>query len=92
MLMCAPAHYEVTYAINPWMHGHLRATSATTARRQWTLLREVLARHVLIEAVAPIDGLPDMPFTANAGLVHGTRFIPSRCARRPISRTKRLQP
>ena len=78
ILICAPAHFEVSYAINPWMQGHLRATSAATAQHQWTLLREVLARHALIETVAPIDGLPDMPFTANAGLVRRNRFIPSR--------------
>ena len=78
LLMCAPAHYEVSYAINPWMQGNLHAASATAAQNQWTLLREVLARHALIETVAPIDGLPDMPFTANAGLVRGNRFIPSR--------------
>ena len=31
-----------------------------------------------IETIEAIAGLPDMPFTANAGLLHGKRFVPSR--------------
>lgn len=77
LLMCPPAHFNVDYEINPWMRGNLGAVSNALATRQWEQLREVLAHHASVELIAPRAGLPDMVFTANAGLVHGHRFVPS---------------
>lgn len=76
-LMCAPTHFAVEYAINPWMAGQCDRVDASTAMVQWTLLRDVLGRHADIECLAPMRGLPDLPFTANAGLVQGGVFVPS---------------
>lgn len=72
--MCAPAHFDVTYRINPWMDpagwSSDRARYAALAREQWQGLRDTLARiGARIELVKPVDGLPDMVFTANGGLV-----------------------
>lgn len=78
LLMCAPAHFEVRYAINPWMHDHIGATSSVQAQTQWTLLRELLGRHAQVETIAPVAGLVDMAFTANGGFVLGEVFVPSR--------------
>ncbi len=80
VLMCPPVHFNVDYEINPWMRGNLGAVSHALALRQWEQLREVLAREARIELIAPRTGLPDMVFTANAGLVHGRRFVPSNFA------------
>jgi N-Dimethylarginine dimethylaminohydrolase len=33
---------------------------------------------VTLERMEPIEGLPDMVFTANAGVLHGRRAVPSR--------------
>lgn len=78
LLMCAPAHFEVRYAINPWMFDHIGATSSVQAQTQWTLLRELLGRHARVETIAPVAGLADMVFTANGGFVFGDVFVPSR--------------
>ena len=77
-LMCAPRFYRVAYVINPWMEGNVGRTDAEVATRQWEGLRAELARRAGLDDVEPADGLPDMPFAANAGLVHDGTFIPAR--------------
>ena len=42
-LMCPPAYFDVTYAINPWMRPDEPA-DAGLAMRQWTRLRETYLR------------------------------------------------
>lgn len=78
-LLMSPAHYfEVTYEINPWMDPR-RGVDGPLARQQWDALYGVLTEEVgaNVELVAPVPGLPDFVFTANAGLVVGSTFIPS---------------
>lgn len=77
LLMCAPAHFAVNDSISPWMDGQSGRASSSRARSQWTALREILGRHATIETIDAVAGQPDMPFTANAGLLHGGRFVPS---------------
>lgn len=73
LLMCAPEHYEVRYEINPWMH-RTRAVEGELARRQWqTLRRLILDRGAEVLMIDQVAGMPDMVFTANAGLVHGNK-------------------
>ncbi len=76
--MCPPSHFGVLYEINPWMDA-TTVVDADSARQQWEHLASTLrvagAEVVLME---PADGLPDLVFTANAGLVNGNQFIPSR--------------
>ena len=77
-LMCPPAHFEVLYEINPWMHREV-AVDPDRAQAQWDALVVLLgAAGAEIELQPPQVGLPDLVFTANAGLVNGTRFVPSR--------------
>jgi lysine-ketoglutarate reductase/saccharopine dehydrogenase-like protein (TIGR00300 family) len=77
-LMCVPRFYRVAYVINPWMEGNVGRARADVAERQWEALREALAAHAAIALVDPAPDLPDMPFTANAGLVHDDTFVPAR--------------
>jgi lysine-ketoglutarate reductase/saccharopine dehydrogenase-like protein (TIGR00300 family) len=77
-LMCPPDHYEVDYVINPWMEGNIHKSSRETAAQQWEALRELLEKEAQVERIAPQAGLPDMVFTANAGLVLGKKFVLSR--------------
>ncbi len=78
ILMCPPDHYGIEYEINPWMH-HEVPTDPTLSRRQWTALRDLLHDlGVRIETLAPVPGLPDLVFTANAGLVYHNKFVSSR--------------
>ncbi len=68
-LMCPPAHFDVVYAINPWMHPEVPA-DAHLATQQWEHLRTAYeqAGHV-VETIRPKRGLPDMVFAANSALV-----------------------
>lgn len=77
-LMCAPDHYEVDYVINPWMEGNIHKSSREAAAGQWEALRGLLEKEATVERIAPQAGLPDMVFTANAGLVLGKKFVLSR--------------
>jgi N-dimethylarginine dimethylaminohydrolase len=77
--MCRPTYYGIQYEINPWMDVRRQADRGL-AIRQWTALlatlEEFLGAKVYTCAARP--GLPDMTFTANAGLVYKGSFIPSR--------------
>ena len=76
--MCAPRFYGVEYVINPWMEGNVGRTDAALAARQWDGLRDALGARAQIELAEAVVGLPDMPFTANAGLVREEVFVPAR--------------
>lgn len=79
LLMCPPDYYGIEYEINPWMDTR-RPADAERARAQWRALYETLTAKLglAVELLAPQAGLPDLVFTANAGLVQRGRFIPSR--------------
>ncbi len=69
ILMCRPEHYGIEYEINPWMDTH-KGSDPETARCQWEALRSTLIDlGATVEEIEPIPGLPDLVFTANAGLV-----------------------
>jgi N-dimethylarginine dimethylaminohydrolase len=73
--MCPPAHYGIEYEINPWMNTARQADHAL-ATQQWAALRaSILAAGGAVSEVAPVAGLPDMVFTANAALVFGNRAV-----------------
>ena len=78
ILMCAPDHYDVDYVINPWMEGNVHKSSRDRAVQQWQGLFQVLKERAIVELVKPEKGVPDMVFTANAGLVLGKEVVLSR--------------
>src|SRR5262249_40434435 len=72
-----PDYYGIEYEINPWM-DRSRNAQPGVARSQWQQLRDtLLSLGCHIELIAPQEKLPDLVFTANAGLVVGRRFIRS---------------
>ncbi len=78
ILMCPPDYFGIEYEINPWM-SRAQGADPTAARRQWQTLRDTLAGlGVAVETLTPQPGLPDLVFTANAGLVFGNTFLSSR--------------
>jgi lysine-ketoglutarate reductase/saccharopine dehydrogenase-like protein (TIGR00300 family) len=77
-LMCPPDQYDVDYVINPWMEGNVHKPSRETAAGQWRALYEILSKEAEVESITPKPGLPDMVFTANAGLAVGRKFVLSR--------------
>jgi len=77
-LMCAPDHYDVDYVINPWMEGNIHKSSRDRAVQQWQKLHLLLKEHATVDLVTPQKGVPDLVFTANAGLVLGNNVVLSR--------------
>ena len=77
-LMCPPTYFDVSYRINPWMHPGA-SVSQRRAMQQWTTLRQAFvdAGHV-VDVIEPVEGLPDMVFAANGGLVIGGRAVAAR--------------
>jgi N-dimethylarginine dimethylaminohydrolase len=76
-VMCPPRHFGVLYEINPWMHREV-SVAPELASEQWhglvAALREAGAQVVVMD---PHPEVPDLVFTANAGLVNGGQFVPS---------------
>ncbi len=76
--MCPPDYYGIEYEINPWMNRS-HGTTPERAQQQWRALHDALVQlGVQIELMEPQPKLPDLVFTANAGLVFGKRFFSSR--------------
>jgi N-dimethylarginine dimethylaminohydrolase len=81
ILMCKPTFFDVTYSINPWMapEDPDKKVNRGEAFNQWNFLRDtILDAGATVEYVKPISGLPDLCFTANAGLVHGNKVLVSK--------------
>jgi N-dimethylarginine dimethylaminohydrolase len=78
LLICPPGHYDVRYAINPWMTPHVGDT-APDAARQWDRLVELIGCVGDVELVQtePQPQTPDIVFTANAALMVGNLAIVS---------------
>ena len=79
LLMCPPDYYGIEYEINPWM-SRSHQSNTQIAREQWNNLYHLLnlGFNAEIELLDPKPGLPDMVFTANAGLAWNGKFIVSR--------------
>ena len=74
-LMCPPTYFGVEYSINPWMDPD-RRVDADRAMLQWLAFHDALVEAgANVRVLEPHPGVPDLVFTANAGLVHGERFV-----------------
>ncbi|ARF76323.1 dimethylargininase [Streptomyces sp. NPDC012600] len=78
LLMCRPAHYDVTYSINPWMHPE-KPVDTALALAQWEQLRSLYedAGHT-VHTIEPEQGLPDMVFAANGATVVDGKVLAAR--------------
>ena len=78
ILMCSPEFYGIEYEINPWMNCE-RQADHDLAQEQWRKLYDLLGSlGVEVELVEPVRGLPDLVFTANAGMVFKQQVVLSR--------------
>ncbi len=79
LLVCSPDYFGIEYEINPWMRVS-NAVDPKQARAQWRGLTRVLKEEVgaKLERMTPVSGLPDLVFTANAGVVFEGKVVPSR--------------
>jgi len=69
-LVCPPHHFGIEYVINPWMEGQIHAANRSLAQRQWAQFHSLLSAHSEVFSLSPVEGLPDLVFTANAALVY----------------------
>ena len=77
ILMCPPDYFSVEYVINPWMSGLTEPPDRNKAYMQWESLKDTIAKFADIEVIEPQPNLPDMVFTANAGVVSENKAIAS---------------
>ena len=78
ILMCPPDYFGIEYEINPWMNVEINADHAL-AVDQWDRLRDhFIQAGVDLELQHPVEGLPDLVFTANAALVYGNLAVLAR--------------
>ena len=77
ILMCPPEHFRVDYVINPWMDGNEGSMNRERAYKQWATLKWAISEVADVVTIDPIEGLPDMVFTANAGFVYGNKAMAS---------------
>ncbi|MDY6997799.1 MAG: arginine deiminase-related protein [Actinomycetota bacterium] len=79
-VMSAPSYFTVEYVINPWMDTST-PVDAGLALRQWEALRQAyLSLGHTVELVEPVEGLPDMVYAANGGLIVNDRAVVARFA------------
>jgi len=78
ILMCPPEYFGVDYEINPWMKNQVGKVDIKKASVQWNNLYEALSKVAKVELIDPVSGLPDMVFTANAGLIEGKKAFLTR--------------
>lgn len=77
VLLCEPTHFRIDYEINPWMRREV-PVDGPRALAQWRALHRTLVElGVRVDLVEQRADVPDMTFTANAGVVAGKRFIPA---------------
>ncbi len=70
VLMCRPDFYAIEYEINAWMNTR-RQSDRPRARRQWEALYELVQRAgATVSLLSPVQGLPDLVFTANAAMIY----------------------
>lgn len=77
-LLCQPHHFDIIYEINPWMSTANKPAS-DAADRQWQDLHHTLLRlGAYVEYIMPHKDVPDIVYTANGGLVKGSKVVLSK--------------
>jgi N-dimethylarginine dimethylaminohydrolase len=75
--MCPPLHFGVLYEINPWMHREV-SVDRDRSQAEWeALVANLRSAGATVEVLEPQPHVPDLVFTANAGLVDHRTFVPS---------------
>ena len=75
ILMCPPKYYNIEYVINPWMKEGTQI-NREAAYSNYNFLKESYeASGMEVIEIEPVEGLPDMIYTANIGYAEGDIFI-----------------
>jgi N-dimethylarginine dimethylaminohydrolase len=78
ILMCPPDYYGIEYEINPWMNRQRQADHGLAVQQWQGLYRTLLGLGAQVSLLTPVQGLPDMVFTANAAMIYRGDAILSR--------------
>jgi N-dimethylarginine dimethylaminohydrolase len=76
--MCPPDYYGIHYEINPWMDMSRQAEHAVAVEQWNSLHREIVQAGAQVSLIAPVEGLPDLVFTANAAMIYLSQALVSR--------------
>lgn len=77
VLMCPPKYFSIAYEINPWMNTSNQVNIKQACLEWENLVKNYKNLGVEVQLVEPRKTLPDLVFTANAGLVYKDIFFPS---------------
>lgn len=76
VLMCRPLYYSISYTINPWMVPG--SENKSIAQIQWeNLIATYKNLGIKINVIDQKDGLPDMVFSTDQGVVQGKKVFMS---------------
>jgi arginine dihydrolase len=78
ILMCPPDYYGIHYEINPWMDMSRQAEHAVAVSQWHALHQNIVDGGAKTSLLKPIDGLPDLVFTANAAMIFRSKALISR--------------
>ena len=73
--MCPPRAFDVVYTINPWMDLNNKPDKALALKQWEDLYNTYIKLDIEVAVIEQDKNLPDMVFTANAGIVHNNTFI-----------------
>lgn len=77
ILMCDPDNFDVTYEINPWMDTKHQKVNVDLAKLQWNNLYKIIKKIADVVVMKSQTGVPDLIFTANAGVIAKDKFVVS---------------
>lgn len=80
VLMCPPTAFDVVYSINPWMDLNNKPDKALALKQWENLYNTYIKLGIEVSLIEQHKDLPDMVFTANAGIVDKNTFICSNFA------------
>lgn len=69
ILLCRPEFFDVNYEINPWMHVSNRPEKSLAGLQWKNLVTALEQAGAKLRFIEPVNGWPDMVFTANGGFV-----------------------
>lgn len=75
ILMCRPDFYGIEYEINPWMDKAVKVSHVAAVVQWEALYQTILDCDAQVDLLTPVKGLPDLVFTANAGLLYEDKII-----------------
>jgi N-dimethylarginine dimethylaminohydrolase len=78
ILMCPPDFYGIHYEINPWMDMTRQAEHAVAVGQWQSLYQQITGAGANVSLLAPVEGLPDLVFTANAAMIYRRQALVSR--------------